>query len=432
VESALIENPAHRFARTPARHTPVVAGNDQQQEPERHATWIELFFDVVAVAGVSQLAHLLGHGPSLADIGLYVLLFLAFWIAWAAFTVYGSVTGDRARIGNILLAMLGLAVMVAAVPGVRDRHTDAFVVAYVALRWLAGLVYQRGSVVVDWPLAQYGAGALPWIVSLFVPEVARYWLWSAGIVIDLAAMLAADGSEMLQNAQRKFDRMLRARQAYADQPGHPGRPGPGRIDVTITAAHADVAHLAERMGLFVIIVLGEGVVQVLTAASGADWDVPLDATALGGFAVLCGLWALSLLYGFGGVPGLQERTVSTRHSMLLHGATTAAIAALAAGLGSATAHAGGSVPTGTRWLLCGSLGVYFAISTLAGLLTGSGWRWLLGWGLPCTLAAILLGALGAALPAAALVWILAAIIGWQNLYRPLAERRAALPVGEPA
>ena len=93
---------------------PAVA-DEAPDAPERHASWIELFFDLVVVAGVGQLAHLLSHGPSLIDFGLYLLLFLAFWIAWAAFTVYGNVEGDTARIPFMLLAMLGLAVMVAAV-----------------------------------------------------------------------------------------------------------------------------------------------------------------------------------------------------------------------------------------------------------------------------------------------------------------------------
>jgi low temperature requirement protein LtrA len=80
-----------------------MAGEDQQldqveERAELHASWIELFFDLVVVAGVGQLAHLLWHGPSVADVGLYVLLYKAFWIAWASFTVYGNVEGDRVRI----------------------------------------------------------------------------------------------------------------------------------------------------------------------------------------------------------------------------------------------------------------------------------------------------------------------------------------------
>ena len=34
---------------------------------ERHASWIELFFDLVVVAGIGQLAHLLPGAPSGAE-----------------------------------------------------------------------------------------------------------------------------------------------------------------------------------------------------------------------------------------------------------------------------------------------------------------------------------------------------------------------------
>ncbi|MFJ7721318.1 low temperature requirement protein A, partial [Rhodococcus erythropolis] len=39
---------------------------DEKQKAvlERHASWIELFFDLVVVAGIGQLAHLLHGSPS--------------------------------------------------------------------------------------------------------------------------------------------------------------------------------------------------------------------------------------------------------------------------------------------------------------------------------------------------------------------------------
>jgi low temperature requirement protein LtrA len=42
-------------------------------QPERHASWIELFFDLVVVAGVGRSTRLLSHGPSFADVGPYLL-----------------------------------------------------------------------------------------------------------------------------------------------------------------------------------------------------------------------------------------------------------------------------------------------------------------------------------------------------------------------
>lgn len=391
---------------------------------ERHATWIELFFDLVVVAGVGQLAHLLHEDPSLADVGLYLLLYLAFWTAWACFTVYGNVAGDRVRAPSMLLAMFGLAVMVAAVPGVHeDEHVGAFVIAYVFLRWLAGRVWRRGQVVVDWPLAQFGVGALPWLISLWAPTPARYWLWAVGIALDLVIMLGVDGDRMLRRARDRFDQVIaRRRGRQNDTRRHPEGDAP-----VIAAAPSESVHLAERLGLFIIIVLGEGVIQITTAASGTPWDAALTVTATGSFALLIGVWTLSLLYGFAGVPHLKPAKLPVRFAMLLHCVTTAALAALAAGLGTAAEHAHGPAPEGVRRLLCASLVAYFGISLLTGLITRAERPWILGWGLPCTLVPLALGFFGDGIGVGWLVWALAATVFWQALYAPGPPGTALVP-----
>src|ERR1041384_1797741 len=59
----------------------------------------------------------------------------------------------------------------------------------------------------------------------------------------------------------------------------------------------DPAHLGERLGLFVIIVLGEAVMQVVIASSGLSWDWPLGLAAVAGFGLIVSLWWLTLQYG---------------------------------------------------------------------------------------------------------------------------------------
>ncbi|MGW8379430.1 low temperature requirement protein A [Streptomyces sp. ODS28] len=398
-------------------------GTRAAAESERHASWIELFFDLVVVAGIGQLAHLLHDGPDLADVALYALLYLAFWISWACFTVYGDVEGEGVSPPRMLLAMLGLAVMIAAVPGVRGAHGTAFVLAYVFLRWFAGRIWSRGKVVMDWPLAQFGAGALPWLVSVWVDAPARYRLWALGIALDLLVMLAASGRRMFGNAQRKLDRLLAHRPAPRPDPAgrRRGPTGPPRLE----AAYSDAPHLAERLGLYVIIVLGEGVIQVVTAAAEVPWDLPLSATAVGAFALLIGVWMLSLLYGFAGVPRLAEGAVAPRLTMGLHCVATMGLAALAAGLGAAAEHPHGPVDPGVRWLLCAALACYFAVGLLAGCAAGRGWAWCGGWGLPGVVLPLLLGLFGAPLDAGWLVWVLAALVCWQVLHASGPPRRPA-------
>ncbi len=110
---------------------------------ERHASWAELFFDLVAVAGVGALAHVLEAELDASSLGLYALLFLAFWLCWTTFMLYGNVAAGRTRVIRLLVGMFGLGVMAASVPGVAhtvleeghsDRPLTVFTIAYIATR----------------------------------------------------------------------------------------------------------------------------------------------------------------------------------------------------------------------------------------------------------------------------------------------------------
>ncbi|MFD7736026.1 low temperature requirement protein A [Kitasatospora phosalacinea] len=327
---------------------------------ERHAGWNELFFDLIAVAGVGQLAHLLHSGPDWAAVGQYGLLFGAFWLSWACFTVYGDVAAERTSSLALFVAMAGMAVMAAAVEGVHeDARANAFALAYVLLRWYAGRLWRQGRsllVVPDWPVAQYGAGAVPWLVSTVAPEAWRYWLWGAGLLVDALLLLVAR-----DDRERVAARWAARRERHGDGPGA-RRPLP-----ELREAGVDAAHLGERLGLFMVIVLGEGVVQVIRAASDQEhWDVRLAWTGLAAMTLLASLSVLSVRRGAAAFPQLVAGG-HPRRVMLCHAVGSAALAALAAGLGRAVEHADGVLPDDTRRLLCAALACYFAV-TLAAVL----------------------------------------------------------------
>ncbi|MEZ0446332.1 low temperature requirement protein A [Cellulomonas sp. ICMP 17802] len=382
---------------------------------ERHASWKELFFDLVVVAGIGQLAHLLHEDMGSTTLGLYAVLYLAFWISWAGFAVYGNIAGDDARTRVLITAMIGLAVMAAAVPGIHGARAAAFVVAYVVLRWLAGAVFSRGKVVLDWPLAQYGLGAVPWLVSLWVAAPARYWLWAAGIVIDLVVLLTASSARTMQNAEEKL--------ARAQASPRRGGPGNGRTFV-LEGAHTQEEHLAERLGLFVIIVLGEGLIQIIDAAAGSEeWDRSTAVVALGAFALLASVWAAGLLHGIAGIPQLKPHVVAPRIVMLLHALLTGALAALAAALGIAVEHTHGDLPVDARALLCAAVAAYCAIGVVTAILVGTSRAWLLVRGVPSVVVPVVLLLVGSSLSVAVLVWALVAVVVWLALQPPEGGRR---------
>jgi low temperature requirement protein LtrA len=86
-------------------------------DDQRHASWLELFFDLIVPAGVAQVAHRLREQPTPADGAACVAMFYAVWSVWTAFSTYANVAADKTRTRALFGAMLGIGVMVAAIPG---------------------------------------------------------------------------------------------------------------------------------------------------------------------------------------------------------------------------------------------------------------------------------------------------------------------------
>ncbi|GAB3374921.1 low temperature requirement protein A [Amycolatopsis echigonensis] len=381
---------------------------------ERHASWLELFFDLVAVAGVAQLSHLVRGTTSWSDAGLYVVCFLAFWTAWMCFTVYGNVTGEAARTMPVLLAMAGLVFMAGAVHDIGE-HAQAFAIAYVAVRGLASRVWESREntrIIVEWPVVHAGMGVVPWFVSFWVDAPWKYALWALGLGIDLVAGLTMSGERV---AARLADRASQSK-----------RPMPG-----LAFAHLDLAHFGERLGLFTIIVLGEGVLTVTEAMTETpDWDGPLFWTVLGVLALLAALWGAALFQGFGGIPYLAQTAWGPRILLPVHCLVAGLLAALAAGFGDVVESVShGHVAVGTRWLLCGCVAAFTVVGVVARVASGTGKRWdfvavLAGVGITAGL-----GFAGGALTPARFLWVLVVAV-LPGLVREFPRRRrVAAPDG---
>jgi low temperature requirement protein LtrA len=376
----------------------------------RHASWLELFFDLVAVAAVAQLAHRLHGAPTLPDVALFVLLYLAVWLTWSSFTLYANIAGDRTRRRSMLAAMLCIAAMAAAVPEATGDRIAVFVLAYAVARYLGSRTMQRtGTNLTAWPTVQGLLGVIPWVASIWVGPPGRYVLWTVGVVIDVLLPLAG-GTEV--RVPKFAERLIRAK---AERDGRPV------ADLMPKQAQVDLPHLAERLGLFVIIVLGESVLQIVAAAAEQPWTGRLVAIALSGFVLLVALWWHLFRYG---LIASEGRSLPVRVAMPLHFVGTVSITAIAVGLGGLVSHPG-HVPAGDRWLLCGGLAGWFLAGVLGGALDRTTWRWLALAGLPGLAVTVLLGAFGAGLPGPALTGLLVAVMAWQWGYSGHHERRRA-------
>lgn len=140
-------------------------------------------------------------------------------------------------------------------------------------------------------------GTAPWVVSIRVDGLARYRLWAAGLAVDLWTLLSFSARRFQANVDAGAARAKEARRARGRR-GGPGHP------VDITVAYPDSVHPGERLGLFTIIVLSEGVAQFVVVGSSVQGDWSVRVLGLGGVLLLVSTWALSLVHGYGGVPDL--------------------------------------------------------------------------------------------------------------------------------
>ena len=329
-------------------------------EAERHATWPELFFDLVAVAGISVVAHQLEANQPWQHVAVLAVAFVAFWILWASVTTYGNLLADGASVAVLFSSMAVLGIMVASVPEIYGDHARAFAVAYVVGRLIIARPWSRGSVVVDMPIVQATLGVIPWIVSIWIEDDSRYVWWAVGIALDLWVLLTESGEKRVAHAQQRLNRMLAAPRR--------GRDRSHELPTSITALAGDTTHRGERMSLFILIVLGEGIVQLIAAAEGSEpWNRALLFAAIGAFALVCELFYLAVARGTAGLALLPADAMPARALWIGHLVVAVSLVTLVAALGQLLEEPSAPVNSHTAWMLALGMAGYGAVSTIAHL-----------------------------------------------------------------
>ena len=303
---------------------------------ERHASWLELFFDLVFVVAIAELSLELVRDHSLGGFGIFAGLYLTVFIAWQGFTFYADRfdTDDVVFRLAILAAMLAVSALAVRIPGVASgRHDAGFVIAYVCLRSLLIALYLRA-----WrarpearPLiARYAGGyslsVCLWLISLAVAPPWRYVLWGIGLTIEYAMPFVA----------QRFH---------------------ARVPV-------DSSHVPERFALFTIIVLGESVVAVTLGEAHNHWRAASAVTAAIGFAAVACLWWVYFGHGIPG--GLSSTTGSMQLYSRIHIPLLGGLTAVGAGVNMLIAESvGGDVEAGAGWALAGGAALYLLCLTIA-------------------------------------------------------------------
>jgi low temperature requirement protein LtrA len=241
-------------------------------EPHRASTPLELLFDLSFVVAVSQaadqLSDALGVGHFHTAIVGYLMVFFAIWWAWVNFTWFASAYDVDDLLYRLLtfVQIVGVLILAAGVEGAFGTgNFTTITIGYVVMRvamvaqWLRAA---SGDPAARPAALRYAAGItllqVGWVLRLFLPEQAGLWafypLAALEMLLPAWAERAADG---------------------ASTPWHPG-------------------HIAERYGLFTLIVLGECIAAVTVAIHGASsshgLSAGLVAVVIGAVLIVFSIW----------------------------------------------------------------------------------------------------------------------------------------------
>jgi low temperature requirement protein LtrA len=247
-----------RLWQLPALH------GDGDPVSHRKVTWLELFFDLFFVVGVSQLSFTLQGPVGAAHLQSYALLFVPLWWTWISFTIYQErfeTDGLDQRLFTFLfmVPVAGMAVFARNALGV--EWADGFGGSYLFGRVLIVFLWARAAYheprfrpVAKYYVTGFSTSALCFLLAFGSHGPFKFSLWGAGLLADLCTPWLS------VRAQARLPRL-------------------------------GTAKLVERYGLFVIIVLGEVVVGLVAGLSQSRAPSPGTA-ALGllGLAVGFGLW----------------------------------------------------------------------------------------------------------------------------------------------
>lgn len=305
---------------------------------ERRASWLELFFDLVFVVAIAELAQQLVRDHTLGGFAIFCALFMPVFLAWQGFSFYA----DRFDTDDVLFravmfaAMLAILTLAGQIENVARGHGDVgFVFAYVTLRGLVvGLnLRARRHVPLARPLVEryaagYSAAIVLWLASLLVAPPWRYVIWGLAVAFEYSIPVLAQHLH-------------------------------SRIPINLL-------HVRERLALFTMIVLGESVVTVGLGTENERWNTGVAFTAALGFVVVASLWWV--YFDRGVEEQLGARAGAAELYTRLHVPLLLGLTAVGAGVNLLIEPVGAAA----AWAFDGGAALFLLCVTVAQALTSTG------------------------------------------------------------
>ncbi|MGP9503158.1 low temperature requirement protein A [Specibacter sp. AOP5-B1-6] len=249
-----------------------------------------------------------------------------------------------------------------------------------------------------WRIWVYNGGtALLWLLAAMLPLPAAVVLWALSIAVEVG---------MVANSNR--------------------------IGAERSMAGINIEHASERLGLFVIIVLGESVFTIVTEAA-QNWNPGAGLAAALGFVIVALLGWAFFQYGMGtlttGLQALRTREDFTgilQTTLFMPFVLIVGVTSIAAGIATAIPAPFTPLPMGAGIALGGGLALFYAANATVSLRYGQAGRSVLPWGIPTVVLALVLVFLSAMVPAAVALGLGVALLLLATAYVEIKARRRRL------
>jgi low temperature requirement protein LtrA len=294
-------------------------------------TSLELFFDLVFVFAITQVAHLVHQAHGAPDYARAVLVLATVWWMYGGYAwLTNNVSTDRLSHRLLLLcAMAAFLVVALRIPTVSTQHGVAFGAAYLVIVLVHGALFTRA------------------------PNMSAHAIWSVlPFNLLLTALVLASG-------------LVDPRWNLAPWVGA----GLAIVATTAAARERDFAinpsHFVERHGLVILIALGESVVSIGTGAADIPLGIPLLAAAALGLALSACIWwtyfdADDVLaeHAMTRASGPERARLAIRAYYYAHYVMIVGIVTVAAGMADVIAGAARPTPPAAAWLLSAGVTIY--------------------------------------------------------------------------
>jgi len=234
--------------------------------PHKKVVWLELFNDLIFVAAIAKVTHILLHvEKGIIPSGYlikFILIFVPIWWAWVGQTLYINRYGDDSLFQRVFLIiqMIFIILMTASLSVDFDPYYLPFLAGYLGIRFVTAFQYlisvrrEKGDRkrVAQFLGKGFLVGAIISLCSLMFDEWVRYLVLYLGIAIDTIIPLI--GHKYLK-----------------------------RVPI-------NTPHLLERFGLLTLILFGEFIVSIIAIVNVKESILRGITALLASFILVIALW----------------------------------------------------------------------------------------------------------------------------------------------